>query len=108
MDLPLPSSRELAQQLQVSRNTIVLAYQRLVDEGYLISRERQGYFVNPALLKSKPLYQEKQRTTDSGTPNWQPRLNTDLSVQRNIHNRLIGKNITIHSYMVSRTLLYFP
>ena len=34
IDLPLPSSRDLAQQLQISRNTIVLAYQRLVDEGY--------------------------------------------------------------------------
>ena len=85
MDLPLPSGRELAQQLQVSRNTIVLAYQRLIDEGYLISRERQGYFVNPALLKSRPLYREEQSPADSGTPNWQPRLNTDLSLQRNIH-----------------------
>ena len=85
MDLPLPSGRELAQQLQVSRNTIVLAYQRLIDEGYLISRERQGYFVNPALLKSRPLYQEDQSPVDSGTPDWQPRLNTDLSLQRNIH-----------------------
>ena len=84
MDLPLPSGRELAKQLQVSRNTIVLAYQRLVDEGYLVSRERQGYFVSPALLKSRPSYQEERRSADSTTPNWQPRLNTDLSAQRNI------------------------
>ena len=33
---PLPSSRELATKLGVSRNTTVLAYQQLVDEGYLI------------------------------------------------------------------------
>ena len=84
MDLPLPSGRELAQQLKVSRNTIVLAYQRLVDEGYLISRERQGYFVNPAILRSTPLFQDEQDITDTATPNWQTRLNIDLSIQRNI------------------------
>src|ERR1700744_4235143 len=44
----LPSSRELADQLSVARNTVVLAYQQLVEEGYLISRERSGHFVNPA------------------------------------------------------------
>ncbi|RMD62140.1 MAG: PLP-dependent aminotransferase family protein, partial [Alphaproteobacteria bacterium] len=49
-DSPLPSSRRLAQALGVSRNTVVLAYQALADEGYLIPRERVGYFVNPEML----------------------------------------------------------
>ncbi|MGF1611728.1 MAG: PLP-dependent aminotransferase family protein [Kiloniellales bacterium] len=44
---PLPSCRRMAQSLGVSRNTVVLAYQALTDEGLLISRERVGYFVNP-------------------------------------------------------------
>ena len=44
---PLPSSRRLARALGVSRNTVVLAYQALADEAFLISRERVGYFVNP-------------------------------------------------------------
>ena len=43
---PLPSCRRLAHSLGVSRNTVVLAYQALADEGLLISRERIGYFVN--------------------------------------------------------------
>ena len=30
---PLPSCRKLAKQLGVARNTVVLAYQHLVDEG---------------------------------------------------------------------------
>ena len=42
----LPSSRKLAEQLGVARNTVVLAYQQLVDEGYLVSRERSGLYVN--------------------------------------------------------------
>ena len=43
----LPSSRKMAQILKVSRNTIVLVYARLTDEGYLVSQEREGHFVNP-------------------------------------------------------------
>ena len=31
--VPIPSSREMAQQLGVARNTVVLAYQQLADEG---------------------------------------------------------------------------
>jgi len=46
-DEPLPSSRRLAQTLGVSRNTVVLAYQALADEDFLVSRERVGYFINP-------------------------------------------------------------
>jgi len=34
----LPSSRKLAKQLEVSRNTVVLVYQTLIDEGYIESR----------------------------------------------------------------------
>ena len=46
---PLPSSRKMAQLLGVSRNTVMLVYEGLVDERFLISKERSGYFVNPEL-----------------------------------------------------------
>jgi GntR family transcriptional regulator/MocR family aminotransferase len=42
----LPSSRSLARQLRVSRNTVIHAYQALVDTGYLTPRERSGYVVS--------------------------------------------------------------
>jgi GntR family transcriptional regulator/MocR family aminotransferase len=45
-DEALPSSRELAEQLKVSRNTVTAAYDRLVAEGYLTSRAGAGTFVN--------------------------------------------------------------
>ncbi len=41
----VPSSRAMADQLSVSRNTITLAYQALVADGYLESRDRSGYYV---------------------------------------------------------------
>ena len=42
----LPSSRKLAEQLGVARNTVVLVYLTLQDEGYIVSRERSGIYVN--------------------------------------------------------------
>lgn len=41
----LPSSRKLAQHLKISRITVTLAYQELVADGYLASRDRSGYYV---------------------------------------------------------------
>ncbi|MDP5255021.1 MULTISPECIES: GntR family transcriptional regulator [unclassified Vibrio] len=46
----LPSARKLASLLQVSRNTVVLAYRQLVSRGVLSSKERVGYFVNQKTL----------------------------------------------------------
>lgn len=41
----LPSSRQLAVALSVSRNTVTLAYQQLAAEGHLVTRERSGFYV---------------------------------------------------------------
>ncbi len=41
----LPSTRSLAEFLTVSRNTVDLAYEQLVSEGYIESRPYRGYFV---------------------------------------------------------------
>jgi len=53
LDKPLTSSRNLSKQLNVARNTVILAYDRLLNDGYLISRQRRGYFVNPDILKGQ-------------------------------------------------------
>ena len=49
-DQAVPSSRVLAEHLGVGRITVVLAYQQLADEGYLVSKERKGHFVSPTIL----------------------------------------------------------
>jgi len=49
----LPSSRKLARQLEVARNTVVLVYQQLIAEGYLVSRQRSGIFVNDQMLETR-------------------------------------------------------
>ncbi|MBK1840145.1 PLP-dependent aminotransferase family protein [Azospirillum sp. YIM B02556] len=44
-DMRVPSSRSLAEALGISRNTVNAAYQTLIDDGLLVSRERSGCFV---------------------------------------------------------------
>jgi GntR family transcriptional regulator/MocR family aminotransferase len=48
-DDPLPTTRELSAQLGVSRNTAVLAYERLIAEGYIRTKPYVGTFVSPDL-----------------------------------------------------------
>src|SRR5262245_42368222 len=45
----LPSTRELAADLRVSRNTVVLAYEQLFAEGYVVSRNRATALVARSL-----------------------------------------------------------
>jgi GntR family transcriptional regulator/MocR family aminotransferase len=45
----VPSSRELAADLGISRSTVTLAYEQLMAEGYLTSRKGAGTFVSAAL-----------------------------------------------------------
>jgi len=50
----VPTSRELANDLRISRNTVIQAYDRLIGEGYLEASERRGLFVSE-LLEGKNL-----------------------------------------------------
>lgn len=64
----LPSTRDLATELQVSRNTAVYAYDRLISEGYLESVPRSGVFVSASLnAASRPLPQ-REATTPAPPP----------------------------------------
>ncbi|MGX9416645.1 MocR-like pyridoxine biosynthesis transcription factor PdxR [Vibrio sp. WJH972] len=41
----LPSTRKLAQELHISRNTVIGAYEQLVAEGYIESHQGSGFYV---------------------------------------------------------------
>ncbi len=83
--LAIPSSRELAEMLGLARNTVVIAYQHLVDEGYLIAYERRGYFSNPALMQQiKHPPRQAQDVDPSQRPDWAQRFRFDPAAQLNI------------------------
>ena len=85
VDVALPSSRELSKQLGVARNTVVLAYQHLIDEHYLLSHERRGYFVNPDILDGRVDSKPPAKTDASSVvDDAGPELAVDLLDQRNI------------------------
>ncbi|MCD7715411.1 MAG: PLP-dependent aminotransferase family protein [Lachnospiraceae bacterium] len=64
----LPSSRKLAEYLQVSRTTVNLAYDQLVAEGYLEAVPQRGYFVcdleGLVQLAHKPAVQPAKRAPE--------------------------------------------
>ncbi|MED1645669.1 PLP-dependent aminotransferase family protein [Brevibacillus agri] len=45
----LPSTRKMAQELRISRNVVIEAYDQLFAEGYIESRQGSGYFVAPGI-----------------------------------------------------------
>jgi GntR family transcriptional regulator/MocR family aminotransferase len=61
---PLPSSRELAAELKVSRNTVVYAYERLISEGYLSSHLRSRIFVSDTAPALRSAAQRSQSHRD--------------------------------------------
>jgi GntR family transcriptional regulator/MocR family aminotransferase len=82
----LPSTRVLAQQLGVARNTVALAYELLVNEGYLQTRSRSGHFVNAEILAGHARARPRAIAPADAPPAiaWSPRLRSSVSRQRNI------------------------
>lgn len=79
----LPSSRDLAQCLDISRNTVALAYRTLMDDALIEARERIGYFVKsaePASIRSPAT----TRQSEASRPAWSDRITRRYSLQRNI------------------------
>jgi len=85
LNQPLPSCRTLANRLKVARGTVVLAYQQLVDQGFLDARERRGHFVNPDALTELPGETSQPcREISPDAPDWHARMTIRPSRQANI------------------------
>ena len=80
----LPSCRRLAQILSVARNTVTLAYQDLAADGFLIARERRGYFVNEEILEGRVSRVAAEPAGISAAPDWTSRFRIRPSRQHNI------------------------
>src|SRR3954447_22748769 len=82
---PIPSTRKMAKSLGVSRNTVVLAYQGLLDDGCLVARERSGYYVAEKALEAVviPKPAAKQNAPTGESVNWAARLTMGPSTQAN-------------------------
>lgn len=81
----LPSSRKLAEQLSVARNTVVLAYEQLIEEGYLESRQRSGIFVNELILEGRVGFQGKPSDKVIRDPRWDKRIRVKTRTEAQFH-----------------------
>ncbi|WP_284193548.1 PLP-dependent aminotransferase family protein [Vibrio zhanjiangensis] len=80
----LPSCRELAKALGVSRNTVVLAYEKLIEEGYVIAKERKGFFVHHAYDENLVASHSSLPSREAGV-NWDNKLKLVPSRQHHLH-----------------------
>ena len=69
----LPSTRRLATQLKVSRNTVMLAYQALIDNGYVEAKDRSAFVVSADAPLSRIVHNEASLTSEN-TVKWQDKL----------------------------------
>jgi GntR family transcriptional regulator/MocR family aminotransferase len=101
----MPSVRELRDQLNVSRNTVDLAYHQLNSEGFIVSRPRIGFFIEN--LDFSPLEVNKKNENNKIKPfdysNFNSqydfkygKLNTDpITIKQ--WQRLMNKSIRIYN-----------
>jgi len=71
----LPSKRQLARQEGVSLNTVSNAYDQLVAEGYIYSKERQGFFIEEIApfkhhVQSRSYFPRYLREKEDSTHGW--------------------------------------
>ena len=84
---PIPSTRKMAKSLGVSRNTVVLAYQGLLDDGFLVARERSGYYVSEKAGLDTPL-PKRPKANGGGSLDWASRFKKYPAAQENISKPL--------------------
>ena len=85
--MKLPSSRKLAQQLEVARNTVVAAYQQLIADGYLVSRQRSGIFVNEEILATRVGHSEGSRAARAESAAWARHVRSLPARWREVHDQ---------------------
>ena len=86
--MKLPSSRKLAQQLHVARNTVVAAYQQLISDGYLVSRQRSGIFVNEEMLEARVGHRDDSSpAAEAESAVWRRRIRKMPIQWRTVHDQ---------------------
>jgi GntR family transcriptional regulator / MocR family aminotransferase len=78
----LPSSRELANRIGLSRNTVTAVYQHLTDEGFIQARERSGVYVAKSPVQAAR--SEPSAVPGTNAPRWANRVVKSLATTSSI------------------------
>lgn len=91
----LPSTRKLARQLGVARNTVVLAYEQLTGEGFIETRERSGIFVRENILRGRVGYTGKADGAPRLDAGWRRKIRIRTQPEPAFH---VPRNWQLHPY----------
>ncbi len=80
----LPPSRRLANELGISRNTVTLAYQMLVQEGFVVAHDRARHIIHPAALENASRSAAVPNQSPKNPPDWAERLLSRPSLARHV------------------------
>ena len=83
---PVPSTRVMAKRLKVSRNTVMLAYQALAADGYLVAKERSGFYVSDEARAAVVRQTAKAIVPDEALTkvDWSTKLRISPATQTNV------------------------
>ena len=94
----LPSTRSMAEYLQIARSTVDLAYEQLVSEGYIEARPYKGYFV----CRVEELFQFTEAEGKGQQPERRMPVSHDVKLSQNgagsspFYTRTIQKIVHFH------------
>ncbi len=91
----LPSSRKLAQQLGVARNTVVLAYEQLTGEGFIETRERSGVYVRDNILRDRVGATDRPQGAAAPDAGWRRKLRLRTQSAPGFH---VPRNWQLHPF----------
>ena len=102
----LPSIRKMAQDYQISKNTVESAYSQLFAEGYIESRPQSGYFVSSDIKNYLPLTKTIKQTALPKIPHflydfYPAQLhnnNFPTKLWSSLHNKVMKDSIDFGSY----------
>src|SRR3954468_12685039 len=70
----LPSTRELAAQLGMSRSAVVAAYEQLLAEGYTTGRHGSGTYISPDLPEATAASPQRRRKATAAAASNAPQI----------------------------------
>lgn len=92
-DQALPSCRKLSNQLGISRNTVSLVYEALLEDGYLISKPRSGYYLVERYHDPDKTASSEADHFDSETSNNAPEWSSKLKMEPNKYPRIVKPSL---------------
>lgn len=96
----LPSSRSLAEMMSISRNSVLAGFERLIDEGYLVSRAGSGTYVADNIPDELIDSVQTQPISQQALPAPNLHLNPQMEHLDNLWNKVLPRPNSQHIFSI--------